>query len=479
MLCRWSSLGQMSIGPEEKQGKEVLLAGKLGKMTLGRQVFVLAMWPLLEQVLAFFVGMTDILIAGRMVDGEERVAVLDAMGLGGYVAWFIHIFQGAVATGVMALVSRATGARDRQLANRSLGQGLWLGMAAGLMAFFLLQAGVLSLIGWMGLSSAAAVEAEKYIRMLAWSGPVNGAIFAVNAAMRGSGDTKTPFLAMIVVNVVNMGMSWLFVFGPGPIGGHGVTGIAAGTVAGWVAGFFTVGLLLARKREEGVCWTRSGLKFHAETMGRIWRVGVPQAVEISGMWIIHSFGLRVISGLRSDGALGAHFIAIRVESMSFLAGFAIAVAAAALAGQYLGAGSKEMAVRAVRLSWKWAVIIMGALGIFMAFGRYQLVGLMAPGSNLHADLAGPLLIVCAITQPFFATCIILKTSMRGAGATKLVMKWAFSSMIFYRIFLLLFLAEMEWISLTGVWIVLGLDLVTQAIIFTRLHFRGDWLNAKV
>lgn len=462
-----------------ERGEEILLAGKLGGMTLSMQVLTLAMWPLLEQILSFFVGMTDILIAGRMAVGEERVAILDAMGLGGYVGWFIYIFQGAVATGVMALVSRASGARDLQLASRGLGQGLWLGAAAGCVAFIVLQLGASFLIRWMGLIPAAAIEAERYIRMLAWSGPFAGSMFAVNAALRGSGDTITPFLAMLVVNVVNVACSVLLVFGSSPFGGHGVAGIAMGTVVGWAAGLVTVVVILAVKKGDGLRWSRAGLAFHRETILRIWRVGVPQAVEIAGMWAIHSYGLRVISNLRDQGALGAHFIAIRLESMSFLPGFAIAAAASALTGQYLGAGSKEMAVKAVRFSWKLAVGLMAFMGLCFVIGRQWLIGLMAPGSGLHADLAGPLLVVCAFTQPFFATCIILKTTMRGAGATKMVMSWAFGSMLFYRIGVLWVLSHYGWVSLTGVWMVLGLDLVTQAAVFTRLHFKGRWLDSEV
>jgi len=41
------------------------------------------------------------------------------------------------------------------------------------------------------------------------------------------------------------------------------------------------------------------------------------------------------------------------------------------------------------------------------------------------------------------------------------------------------LAHFGWVSLTGVWIVLGMDLVTQAFVFSRLHFQGKWLEAKV
>ena len=113
---------------------EVKLPGKLGELKLPMQVLTLAMWPLLEQILAFFVGMSDVVIAGRMAHGPEKIPIMDAMALGGYVAWFLFIFQGAVATGVMALVSRATGARDSKLASLGLGQGVWLGALAGFAA---------------------------------------------------------------------------------------------------------------------------------------------------------------------------------------------------------------------------------------------------------------------------------------------------------------------------------------------------------
>ena len=153
-----------------------------------------------------------------------------------------------------------------------------------------------------------------------------------------------------------------------PWGGRGVDGIALGTVIGWVAGLLTVAVLLAMRSDGGLRWTRHGLAPHRETMKRIVRVGAPQSLEVAGMWFIHAYGIRVIAGLPETGSLGAHILAIRVESMSFLPGFAIATAAAALAGQYLGAGSKEMAVRAVRVSWKSAVVLMTAVGFLFVFG---------------------------------------------------------------------------------------------------------------
>lgn len=457
---------------------EIRLGGRLAGLSLPRQVAVLAIWPLLEQLLAFCVGFTDLLISGRIGEVGDRVAILDAMGLGGYVGWFFNILQGAVATGVMALVSRATGARDPLLANRGLGQGVWLGLAAGLLSMLVLQAGIPALIRGIGLSPEASGYAQTYLRLLALSAPFGGALFAINAALRGAGDTRTPFIGMCVVNGVNMAVSATLALAPGPLGGHGISGIAIGTISGWVAGLLTVGLLLARKNGM-LRWSAAGLKFHRETMTRIVRVGAPQAMEIAFMWSIHAYGVHVIATLPGVGNLGAHILAIRVESLSFLPGWAIATAGAALVGQYLGAGSKEMAVRSVRLCWKVAAALMIGMGLVFVFGRDQLIALMAPGSELHQQLASPLVLICAVAQPFFATCIILKTSMRGAGATGTVMRWSFGSMIFYRVGVLWFLKDREWFDLRVVWIIFACDLITQALVFIRVHFRGKWLDAKV
>ena len=139
----------------------------------------------------------------------------------------------------------------------------------------------------------------------------------------------------------------------------------------------------------------------------------------------------------------------------------------------------EAGVRAVRLCWKIGATLMGVIGVCFIFGRDELIELMAPKSPMLWPIASPLVLICAAAQPFFATCIILKTSMRGAGATNVVMRWSFGSMIFYRIGVLWFFKEQPWFDLSFVWIVLSLDLFTQALVFSWVHFRGKWLDARV
>ena len=229
-------MSRPGVSVEANERSQGQLGGRLGRMSLKKQVATLAMWPFLEQVLAFLVATVDLVFTGRLAEGPMRVAMLDAMGLGGYTAWLLMIFQGAVGTGVMALVSRATGGRDEELARKGLAQGLVLGLATGLVVAVTIFLLLPFLVSVFALEGEAAKQAQSYLGVMVWSAPLLGIMLAATNALRGSGDTLTPFLAMVVVNIVNVIFSWLFVFGPDGFGGRGVAGLALGSVLGWAAG---------------------------------------------------------------------------------------------------------------------------------------------------------------------------------------------------------------------------------------------------
>lgn len=464
------------------------LSGRLAGLSLRKQVLVLATWPFLEQIMGFMVSTVDLILAGRLVEGPERVAIMDALGLGGYVAWLMMILQGAVGTGVMALVSRAAGARDQEMASKGLAQGLLVGLGSGVLSGLGIRISLGLLVGNFGLSDLAVEHAMSYLTTLCWLCPVVGVMLAATHALRAIGDTATPFVAMVIVNVVNLGLSWLFVFGPEPFGGMGVQGLALGTVLAWTVGMVTVlGFLFfrdGRGKDGGVELSLRACRLRPDwpMMKRIMRVGAPQSLEMFGMWAINSVTLRFVAGL-GGGAVGAHLIAIRVESLSFLPGLAIGTAGAALVGQYLGAQNPERAVKAVRMCWRYAAVFMGAIGIAFLLWPEALVRFIVPGegddARLIVGLAGPLIFLCGVVQPILATAMILKSSLRGAGATRLVMKYSFVSMILFRGVVVPIAVTKFGVGLTGIWVIMFLDVGVQAAIFARLHFKGKWVETEV
>ncbi|MEO0477423.1 MAG: MATE family efflux transporter, partial [Planctomycetota bacterium] len=330
--------------PKPSKLNQKQLSGKLAGLSLPKQVFVLALWPLLEQVMNFLVGLVDMAIAGRLPGDDSSLAAIGAIGVASYFVWLMTILQAAVGVGASAIVSRAVGASHRRLANAGTGQAIVLGIGSGLFAgavIFLAASWIASVFGLQGDAQRMAAD---YIRITALGIPMCGALFTGSAVLRAAGDTRSPFLAMLLVNLVNVtvsvGLGGLSVGEDQVIGlGLGVNGIAWGTATAWtVGGLVVLGILLSGKSELRLRPHR--LKPHWHTMRRIIKVALPNLYFQLAFFGINLGLLIYIIFLDTDVevTVGAHTIAMRIKSISFLPGFAISVAASTLTGQYLGLG---------------------------------------------------------------------------------------------------------------------------------------------
>ncbi len=458
---------------------ELQLPGRLAGLSLPRQVLALAMWPLLEQVMQFLVGTVDLALAGRLSPQGAAVAATDALGVAGYLMWLMGMLHGAVGVGASALVARAIGGRHRRVANAALGQSLLLASACGAVLGAALYAAAPALGALAGVRGEALGLCVLYLRIIALASPLMGVLFIGNACLRGAGDTVSPFWVMVVVNAVNIGASVLLVFGPAPIGGHGVAGIAWGTVVAWAVGaVIVVGVLLNGPRQRPIKLRLVRLRPHGPTLWRIVRVGVPNLLESAGMWMGNFAVLKLVSLSGGEGTIGSHMIAIRIESISFLPGFAMGVAAATLVGQYLGAGSAARAKQAAMLCWALAAAMMGVLGLAFFIVPELLVSVIST-AQVHQQTAPALLRICAGVQVFFATSIVLSSALRGAGDTRGAMLLTYTSTFLVRVpaaavVVLLLDGDLRWL-----WVALCGELVVRGVLFMSRFLCGGWQRVRV
>jgi len=473
--------GAAAMDAEPMDPKE--LGGKLAGMSLSRQVLALALWPFLQNMMGVGVGFADMMIAGRMAEGESAAAIMDMMGAALYLMWLLMILQGAMATGAMALVSRSTGARDMKAANLALGQSLLLGVISGVVSGVMIWLVVPPMAEFFGLSELATKHVTEYMRVAAILAPFSGVLFVASSCLRGYGETMKPFLAMLLVNVVNILLSLYLVYQLG----WGVKGLAVGTVVGWAVG---AGFILWFLRPKGKIHAEhdadggplvlhmQNLRYDVPMLRRVWRVSWPSMIEIIGMWSVHAVGIYFI-GTLAKGTMGAHAMVVRLESVSFMPGFAIGMAASTLTGQYLGAGDFKMAKKAVRFCWLVAVITMGGAGVLISVFNMEFLSLFGNADSAQSQLAAPVIRFVGMFQVLTATMMVMKMSMRGAGDTRTVTVYSFVSMGLVRIGLLWIAMHWFHIGLLGVWMVMMVDVLIQAIIFVRLHFKGDWLKMQV
>lgn len=496
----------MSIG-DGREGKvraamtKGQLGGKLAGLSLPRQIITIALWPLLEQVMSFICASTSLILATRMGEsGWIKAQLASGIGVTSYVMWLGFLLQGAVGMGATAVVSRMTGARRFRDANFAANQAAMMGFLAGVTSALVMFFSARWLIyDVVELSGYAQEVALRYIAIGAWVAVFSGVVFGVNAALRGAGDTKTPFFIMLCVDSLNVVFSVLLV----TVFGMEVEGLAWGMVGGMaVACFLLLGILAQRGIRMRSELRGQSLDTYAQAHGdtyvpplylhaasllpdpgmlyRIVSIGVPQAIEQLGIYLIQLYVLHVISSL-GDSAVGAHNIAIRIESMSFMPGFAIGMAGAAIVGQYLGARNIRMAFETVLRCVRYSVIFMGSMGIVFFLFPALFVSIFADGSPQLLESATPVVRVFLIAEPFYAAMLTIKMCLRGAGYTRRVMYVSYGGMGLIRMGGLM-LWNTLWpqsLSLPWVWVLFSLDMAIEYALLHRMLVNLKWVRKKV
>ncbi|HEX8682869.1 MAG TPA: MATE family efflux transporter [Ardenticatenaceae bacterium] len=444
-------------------------------------VFWLALPAVGEQLLNTAVGLTDQFLVGHLDPavgvalGYDRATAIASVGLANMVVWITTTLFMTVAVGATALVARRIGAGDEERAELALQQALILSLVVGVAGMLV---GLL-LPGWILRSLGASPEVvsigAQYLQIVALSFVPTAFMFAGTAALRGAGDTRSPLYLMLVVNVINVVLSWLLVNGEFGFAGMGVNGSAIGSLVGRAVGGLLFLALLLRGRVRLKLPRR--WRLDRDTIEKITRIGLPSAGENfifqSAMILVST----LITGLGTV-AYAAHTVAITIESVSFLPGFGFAIAASAMVGQALGAENPKLAERASWEALKQGGAMMTIMGLVMALWPATIISWVSPEPAVVEQAIAPLRLA-GLGQPLLAAAFIFVGALRGAGDTtwplwmRLVSTWAVRMPL---AFALLHLTD--W-GLFGLWIAMFTDFAVQGILSYFRFQGGKWKSIKL
>jgi putative MATE family efflux protein len=298
---------------------------------------------------------------------------LAAMSFTFPVITLVGSFTMGLGIGTSSVLSRMIGAGDEEGVRRTATDAL-------ILAVVLVAS--LATLGWLTIDPVftalgADPETLGYVReyMRIW---YVGMVFLVvpmvgNAAIRATGDTKTPAMVMVLAGATNALLDPILIFGFGPIPGMGMAGAAIATVCGRAI-TLVVALWVLTHREAMIVWARVGLQQLLRSWRAVLAVGlpagatnvvVPASVAIL-TWLIAQHGPEAVA------AFGA---ASRIEMMALLAMMALGSGLGPFVGQNWGAGKVERVAEALSLSNRFA----------LAWGAASFVGL-GLSSALVADL---------------------------------------------------------------------------------------------
>ncbi|MFT3786726.1 MAG: MATE family efflux transporter [Tepidisphaeraceae bacterium] len=350
-------------------------------------MLLLALPVVVEQWLHSIVALTDTYLANHIVQTgalsgdalthahDTNRATAAAVGSVMYFLWFVGLLASCVGVGATALISRATGAKHRSLANAVVGQTLLSAAVIGSICGVSMSLLATHIAPITGLDVAAQPYFIRYLQIIGLAMPLALVNMASASCLRGGGDTLSPAIAVMVVDVVNAIVSFSLVRGLLGLPAIGFTGIAIGTTTAYCVGaILQVSLLLRRSSKVRLFLHR--LKPNWDIVVRIFRIGLPSGVEMLLQWGANFGVLFVVNGL-TNVAAAAHLNSIRIESFSFMTGMGFAVAASTLVGQSLGMKDRRRAWRCAFLAYAWGGGAMLLWGLsFILFGPFY-AGMLA------------------------------------------------------------------------------------------------------
>ena len=430
-------------------------------------------WPaILGNLLQTIVSMVDLVMVGRL--GAVAVA---SVGLGGQMLWFLNALVVAVTVGTTALVARFIGAKKREEAEHVLVQSLMLVLVISffLTGFWYIFAEKALLL--IGASQEVAELGGTYIRIVFLGTPCIFLIFNSEGALRGAGDTKTPMKVGAVMNLINVVLNYVLIFGKFGFPALGVRGAGIATAAAFVWASLTYVIIFFSGRFVLRISRKDKFSFDKKTVKRILKIGIPtgvQRITMSGSMI---FYVSIIAGFGTT-ALAAHQIGLRVESLSYMPGFGFAVAATTLVGQNLGAKNPQKAEESGWGAAKLCAVFMGLMGFLMILFPKQMAHLFVSEPEV-INLAAWYLRIVAVSEPPLALIFTLAGGLRGAGETRSPLYISIFGLWIFRIPLAYFLGVILGWGAIGAWTAMTIDTFVRGGLYVYQFKKGKWKEVNV
>ena len=437
------------------------------QQNIRQQVFSLALPVVLSSLLQRSVGIVDIFLVGGL--GASAIA---AVGIAQVLVFAVMSVSWGINVGVTVLVSQLWGAGRKADAAKASYQAILLAIVA---------AGVITMLGLaFGAHSASLLGADRavqgiladYTRIIFSFILFTISINVLAGIMHGTGDTKTPLYATLIVNILHVIVAYPLIYGYLGLPALGVKGAAIAVAISECMG--AIFLLIRSLHKEYISIGKKlDLKLTVMTLKLGYPIFIDRLLQNAGSLVFAKVIL-----LYGTAIYAAHQVGLAIEAFSFMPGYGIAVAAATMVGQNLGAGRPEHARISAYEANRLAVVLMAAMGLLFFFFPYVL--LKAFTSDHEVIRYGILYMkIVAFAQIPLAITMVVGGSLRGAGDTGFIMFATIAGMWFVRIPIAALLATVFKTEIHYVWSVMILDWLVRMLFLLGRYRRENWGRLEI
>jgi len=284
------------------------------------------------------------------------------------VTFFVSALAMGLGTGLSACLARLLGQGQHQDAARLTSDGLLLALTTILTVAIIGINSIEPLFKVLGATESLMVYIQDY--MFYWYIAIPFLVIPMvgNAAIRATGDTKTPSRVMIIAGFMNGILDPLLIFGIGPFPELGVKGAAIASGLSWLI-TFAVAIYLLRYREQLLLLTKPNLGNMLKNWRKITAIGLPASLTNMLSPVNNAFVMWQLATF-STTAVAAYGAGTRLEAILLIGMIAVSSMLSPFIAQNSSANNPQRCLTAIKLAIRYSLISQLSI--------YLLIALAAP-----------------------------------------------------------------------------------------------------
>ncbi len=436
-------------------------------------------WPtMLTNMIGGLQGIVDHALVGHLVGFAGNAAI----GVAWQIFIIVLIFLSSLFTGMSVLVARFAGAGDEDKVDRTVYQAFLTAVGISLLVMaplgYLLSPMLLDLV-----NAAPEVKAEAlpFLRIAFLFGSGMLLFHMLSVALRAAGDARTPMVLGIVMTALNLVLNVVLIRGLGPVPAYGTAGSAMGTMA--ASGLVALYALVRMWRGGWVISFPRGRGFGPDwgIIRALFRFGLPTGVQGVAMNVGGVLLLAFIGSLAQSAAAQAAFAVSYTQLFSLITWTSVGLmgAAAAVAGQNLGAGYPERAEASVHVAARFGLAGAALVGFFFLFLPRQLLAIFGMNEPAVVEIGVQLLRVLSVSGLLIAVALTYTGGLQGTGDTKSPLYISIVSQIIVPLGICLVIQQTGTLDPIDIWIAILLGHATRCALSVARFNQGKWRGIAV
>ncbi|WP_195340378.1 MATE family efflux transporter [Fusobacterium sp. 1001295B_180824_G3] len=428
-----------------------------------REILYLAIPAVGEMTLYMMIWIFDTMMIGKY-GGQLAVS---SVGLSTEIiySFFNIIIAVGISTALTSLISRAVGSKDYKKAETIANAGIKIAFVLAFIFFSLLFFVPDKILNLAGATKEMLPLATRYAKISSFSFFLLTISSTTNGIFRGIKDTKTSMYVAGSINVVNLFLDYVLIFGNLGFPEWGITGAAVATVAGNLTG-----ILLQWSRLKKLPFKIS-LFFYAskQDIWEIIRFAIPSGLQEANFSLSKLLGLTFILSLGTT-SFAANQIGIAIEAISTMPGWGVAIACTALVGHSIGENKPNKSQEYTLYSTIIASIFMGILACFFFFIPKTLISFFINKQEIDVIRIGAICLqIAAFEQIPIAFVTVLGSYFKGIGNAKTPFYVSFFTNWFIRIPIAFYLISILRLPVYIFWIITTFQWLLESIILYYLY----------